>query len=334
MKRYIIHWALLAVVLIAALVIGRPANPFNHAQIKVTVPAGASARSVAQLLRENKLLPGGSPFLLAVKLFGLAGNLKAGDYYLSPADPLPAVLYKLAAGQTVPPDEIRVAFPEGASIYRMGLILKEHGFKRWAGFQRLVDEGIGAGLRERHWGLFKYVPSESLEGYLFPDTYNVYADASPEALAEIMLKRFEAVVVPFWEKAKRDTKLTLHEVLTLASIVEKEARKPEERPVIASVFYNRLKLGMPLAADPTVKYALERPSKIVYLDQLSVKSPYNTYKRRGLPPGPICNPGLDSIKAAVYPAKTNYLFFVAKKDGSHSFSKTWQEHQRARLKAL
>ena len=120
-------------------------------------------------------------------------------------------------------------------------------------------------------------------------------------------------------------------LVTLASIVEKEAKRPEERPVIASVFYNRLKIGMPLAADPTVKYALERPSKHVYLDQLSVKSPYNTYKVRGLPPGPICNPGLDSIKAAVYPAKTNFLFFVAKKDGSHMFSRTWQEHQRARL---
>lgn len=122
----------------------------------------------------------------------------------------------------------------------------------------------------------------------------------------------------------------MHEILTLASIIEKEAKVAEERPIISSVFYNRLKIGMPLAADPTVKYALERPTKKVYLDQLSVRSPYNTYRRKGLPPGPICNPGLESIKAAVYPSKTDYFYFVAKPDGSHIFSKTWQEHQKAR----
>ena len=328
-----VRWVLaLCCFLLILMVLSWPANPLNQTKIKVTIPAGSSARAVRQLLQDSHLLPPWSPFLLAVKLCGLADNLKAGDYFFSPSDPLPAVIYKLAAGLTVPPDELKVAFPEGTSLYKMGLILKEHGFKRWAGFQLLAYEGISAGLRERHWALFKYIPSESLEGYLFPDTYHVFADASPEALAETMLKRFEAVVVPFWDRSKKDTRLSLHEILTLASIVEKEAQRPEERPIIASVFYNRLKLGMPLAADPTVKYALERPSKRVYLDQLSVKSPYNTYKVRGLPPGPICNPGLDSIKAAIYPAKTSYLFFVAKKDGSHIFSKTWQEHERARIK--
>jgi len=231
----------------------------------------------------------------------------------------------------VPAREIRVAFPEGTSIYKMGIILQKTGFKHWREFQQLVDQGITAELRARHWKIFKYIPSESLEGYLFPDTYNFFPDASAESMAEVMLNRFESVVGPFWDRSgAADAKRSLHEILTLASIVEKEAKKPEERPIIASVFYNRLKIGMALAADPTVKYALERPSKKVYLDQLAVRSPYNTYKVRGLPPGPICNPGLDSIKAAVYPAKTNYLFFVAKKDGSHTFSRTWQEHQRAR----
>jgi len=147
-----------------------------------------------------------------------------------------------------------------------------------------------------------------------------------------MVSRFEEMVLPVWEKRPNNTKYTLHEILTLASIIEKEAQKPEERPIIASVFYNRLNKGMPLAADPTIKYALERPSKKVYNNQLEVDSPYNTYKRVGLPPGPICNPGVESIKAVLYPAKTNYYFFVAAKDGSHLFTRTFEEHQKARVK--
>ena len=326
--------AVIAAVLIVFVYAFRPASLFDASTIRVSIPEGSSARSVQSLLRANRLLPAHSAFLVTLKLFNLGDRIKAGDYSLSPSDSLLTVISKLVGGRTLPAQEIRVAFPEGTSIYKMGTILKEKGLKHSSQFQRLVYEGITADLRLRHWQLFKYIPSESLEGYLFPDTYNFYPDASAEAMAEVMLDRFEAVVGPFWTRSGHDTKLTLHEILTLASIVEKEAKKPEERPVIASVFYNRLKIGMPLAADPTIKYALERPSKRVYLDQLSVKSPYNTYKVRGLPPGPICNPGLDSIKAAVYPARTNYLFFVAKKDGSHIFSKTWQEHQKARAKSL
>jgi UPF0755 protein len=319
-----------ALVLLFFLFLFRPADPFDSSVKEITIPAGASTRNVERILTENKILPRLSIFRPLLRLTGLQGEVKAGVYALSPADPLPVVVAKLLSGQIIPLKEIQVTFPEGASIYKMGLNLKEKGFKDWQKFQAMVNEGIGADLRQRHWTIFKYIPSESLEGYLFPDTYRVFPDASAEVLAEAILGRFEAVILPYWEQNKNKTKLTLHETLTLASIIEKEAQQPEERPVIASVFYNRLKIGMPLAADPTIKYALERPSKIVYLDQLSVRSPYNTYKRRGLPPGPICNPGLDSFKAAIYPAKTDYLFFVAKNDGSHIFSKTWQEHQKAR----
>ena len=319
-----------SLVLLFFLFLFRPADPFNSSVKEIVIPGGASTRTVEIILTENKILPRFSIFRPLLRLSGLQGQLKAGVYALSPADPLPVIVAKLLGGNIVPPKEITVTLPEGTSIYKMGVMLKESGFKDWQKFQGLVSEGITADRRQRHWRLFKYIPSESLEGYLFPDTYRVFPAASAEVMAEIMIRRFEEMILPFWERAQKETKFNLHEVLTLASIIEKEAQKPEERPVISSVFYNRLKIGMPLAADPTVKYALERPSKIVYIDQLSVKSPYNTYKRRGLPPGPICNPGLDSIKAAVYPAKTDYLFFVAKKDGSHIFSKSWQKHQRAK----
>lgn len=309
----------------------RPSSFLGSAGIEIIIPPGASVRAVQKLLVENKILPRYSIFTFLIRAGGLQDRIKAGTYSFSASDPLPSVIAKLIAGQTIPAKEIKATFPEGTSIYKMGIVLKEAGFDDWKRFQGMADEGITSDLRQKYWTIFKYIPSESLEGYLFPDTYQFYVDAPAETAAELMVKRFDELVMPFWERSKKDTRLTLHEILTLASIIEKEAQKPEERPVIASVFYNRLRVGMPLAADPTIKYALERPSKKVYLDQLSVKSPYNTYKVKGLPPGPICNPGLDSIKAASYPAKTNYYFFVAKKDGSHIFSRTWQEHQRARL---
>lgn len=326
-----VRWGLvLFILLVIFTVVSWPANPFDLGTAIVVIQPGASVKSTQQTLQERGLLPRFSAFALTIRLMGLQNKIKAGEYSFSPADPLPAIISRLLRNDTIPQAELRVTFPEGSSIYKMGLALKKVGYLRWASFQELVNEGITAPLRLRHWGIFKFIPSESLEGYLFPDTYQLFISASPETIAETMINRFEQIIVPFWSTAQKGTKLTLHETLTLASIIEKEAQKPEERAVISSVFHNRLAKGMPLAADPTVKYALERPSKKVYYDQLSVDSPYNTYKRRGLPPGPICNPGLESIKAAVYPAKTNYFFFVAKSDGSHIFSKTWQEHQRAR----
>jgi len=307
-----------------------PVNPFDLSMKKIEVPRGSSVRGTQQILVSRGLLPRWSLFRPIVKLLGLQNRIQAGVYLLSPSDPLPRVIAKLVVGETVPPLEARVTFPEGTSIYKMGKIMESNGFSDWRDFQGLVNEGITAGLRGKFWNIFKYVPSESLEGYLYPDTYQFFLNASAEVLAAAMVERFDQVVMPYWESNKQKTKFGLHEILTLASIIEKEAQKPEERSVIASVFYNRLKIGMPLAADPTIKYALENPSKKVFYDQLNVKSPYNTYKVRGLPPGPICNPGLASIKAALFPAKTEYLFFVAKADGSHAFSKTWQQHQRAR----
>ncbi len=326
-------WIALGILLVFTIICW-PANPFDLSSKRLEIPKGTSVRAVQSILKDNSILPRVTAFRLIVRSFGIQNRIKAGEYSFSPSDPLPRVITKLIVGETVPPQEIRVTFPEGTSIYKMGIILKENGFDNWQEFQGLVNEGITAALRERHWTIFKFVPSESLEGYLFPDTYLIFKNASVEVLAEAMLQRFEEVVLPLWERAKRDTKMSLHEVLTLASIIEKEARQSYERPKISSVFHNRLRIGMALAADPTIKYALERPSKRVYFDQLSVKSPYNTYKRRGLPPGPICNPGLESIKAAIYPAKTEYLYFVARPDGSHHFSKTWQEHQKARQKTV
>jgi UPF0755 protein len=296
------------------------------------IPKGASTRTIQKILEEKGVLRQRSSFAFAARLLQVSKGIQAGEYALSPSDSLYTILQKLKAGEVFQPEMVRkmVTFPEGMSIYKMGEVLRKNGISDPDKFQGLVKEGITEELRARHWEIFKYIPSESLEGYLYPDTYWFFEKAGVEDVVEIMVSRFEKVVMPFWKKAGKDTKYTLHEIITLASIIEKEAQKKDERAIISSVYHNRLDKNMYLAACPTIKYALNRPTKKVYYEQLEVKSPYNTYKNKGLPPGPICNPGIESIKAAVYPAKTNYYYFVAQKDGSHIFSSTWGEHQKAR----
>jgi len=327
LKVFLVLLGLLVLISLAAF--GQMANSLDKNKILVDIPPGSSAVAIQNILEEKGVLGQHSGFARLAGIFGVASHIQAGQYEFSPSQPLLSVLWQLRIGKVADTSRILVVFPEGSSIYKMGEILRQKGYQHADNFQALVKEGITSELRQRHWATFKYIPSESLEGYLYPDTYWFFINASPEVLAETMVSRFDAVILSYWQQVSAETTYSLHEILTLASIIEKEAKKPEERPIIASVFYNRLKKGMPLAADPTIKYALERPSKKVYYNQLEVDSLYNTYKRRGLPPGPICNPGIESFKAAVHPAKTDFFFFVAKKDGTHIFSKTWAEHQKA-----
>ena len=311
------------------------ANSLDQTKYQIRIPAGASTYTVKKILEEAGIVKPDSSFAFAAKVLRVSKGIQAGQYELSPSETLLSILWKLKRGQIVETGQnrVKVTFPEGTSIYKMGEILRKNKVSDPDKFRGLVKEGITAPLREKHWTIFKYLPSESLEGFLYPDTYWFYDDDKVEDLVEKMVSRFEQVILPFWEKAHQDTQLTLFETLTLASIIEKEAQKPEERKIISSVYHNRLRKNMYLAACPTIKYALDDPTKRVTADQLEVKSPYNTYKHKGLPPGPICNPGIESIKAAVYPAKTNYYYFVAKDNGSHIFSATWAQHQRARVKA-
>ncbi|OGC04030.1 hypothetical protein A2276_05375 [candidate division WOR-1 bacterium RIFOXYA12_FULL_43_27] len=278
----------------------------------IVIPMGSTPGQIADILVSEKIISNRTFFLFTLKVLGEEDKLKAGTYSLTPGMGNLEVIKKIRKGETVEGSQIRAVIPEGTSVYKIGKILEKEGYLH-------VEDFLNS--------------AATLEGYLFPDTYILEKGSSPSILINMMFNRFKEKVLPYWNENYRLARFGLHEVLTMASIVEKEAQKPEERPVIASVFYNRLDAKMPLAADPTVKYALENPTKRVLYKQLEVDSPYNTYKRRGLPPGPICNPGLDSIKAAIYPAKTDYFFFVAKKDGSHIFSRTWEEHQRARVRA-
>jgi UPF0755 protein len=173
------------------------------------------------------------------------------------------------------------------------------------------------------------VPTPTLEGYLFPDTYIFPDGTTPLTAVRAMVARFQAVWDPAWDAQLQKVAMSRNDVMALAAIVEKEARLPEERPVIAAVYLNRLKAGMLLQADPTVQYAIGHHVTRVYYKDLEIDSPYNTYKHGGLPPGPIASPGKPAIVAALFPASVPYRFFVAHPDGHHEFTKSFKEHSAA-----
>jgi len=172
------------------------------------------------------------------------------------------------------------------------------------------------------------LPRTGTEGYLFPDTYAIPLGTRPEDVLRLLVERFRTAVRRL-DEARIQLGLSLHEMVTLASMIEKETGRDPERPLISAVFHNRLRAGMPLQSDPTAVYGRQRPRGTVTSEELKSPSPYNTYLRLGLPPGPICNPGLASLEAAVRPAAVDYLYFVARPDGSHEFSRSYEEHRRA-----
>lgn len=294
---------------------------------KIEIPQGASASRIAQILYSGKMIQSRLSFKIFVSLFGFGSELKAGIYYLSPSMDNAQIVSIFASGRAAG-GEKRVTIPEGSSIYKIARILERNNIKVTDGdVEYLATSGLTDDLRLKY-PFLSQVPTRSLEGYLFPDTYLLPPSIGISRLTEMMLDRFSQVAIPVFAHSKAG-KYDLHQILTLASIVEKESQKDEERPMVSSVFHNRLDRGIALRADPTVKYILENPTKRVFFADLKTDSPYNTYLYRGLPPGPICSPGLASIKAALEPARTDYLYFVSNGDGTHTFSRTWEEHSQA-----
>lgn len=282
----------------------------------VRIHPGMSAGQVAEELHSKGLIRDKGYFLGVARVLGSDRQIKAGTYAVTPGDSLFTLLRDFSQGNVV---QVRVTIPEGYSVKDIARTLSSHG---------LIDEGRFLELAGgRYRAVIGGTELPSLEGYLFPDTYLFTLDATEEQIIATMLGRFEQVALPHIERASSG--LSPHQVVTLASIVEREAKVAEERPIIAGVYLNRLRIGMPLQADPTVIYALgEHVDRLLY-SHLKVDSPYNTYLYAGLPPGPIANPGLASILSVLYPADTGYLYFVARGDGTHVFSRTYAEHERA-----
>jgi UPF0755 protein len=293
-----------------------PADQGGRDEIFV-VSQGSSLRDVAQDLENKGLVKSKTLFVLWSRIMGYSKGIKSGEYILSAAMPPMKILEKLRRGLIL---THIITIPEGYVREQIAELLQEKG---------LVDRNVFLSLTEEPSVLKNYrVSGPSLEGYLFPDTYQFARGISPSLIIDAMVKRFWQMVGPFTDRA-RETGMSMAKIVTLASIVEKETGRPEERPIIASVFLNRLKRGMRLESDPTVIYGLERFDGNLRKKDLVQENPYNTYMIHGLTPGPICSPGLEAIKAVIFPAETDYLYFVSKNDGSHQFSRTLSEHNRA-----
>ncbi|MBN1625640.1 MAG: endolytic transglycosylase MltG, partial [Deltaproteobacteria bacterium] len=280
------------------------------------VEEGMTLRKVACELEDKGIIKNRPFFLLWARLKGYGERIKSGEYSLSPAMAPVKIFDILTRGLIITHP---VTFPEGYSAGQIAETLAQKIDVDKTGFLSLISDPE---IMRRHG-----VTGKDLEGYLYPDTYNFSMGQSPESIIDVMKGRFNELVSPLMGRIE-ESGMTLEEVVTLASIVEKETGRAEERPLIASVFLNRLKKGMRLESDPTVIYGTEEFNGNLTRDDLRRYTPYNTYVIRGLPPGPICNPGIESIRAVIFPADTEYLYFVSKNDGSHYFSKTLEEHNR------
>lgn len=291
-----------------------------------TVPPGSAVSAVGERLQAEGLIRSAWSFRFFAKITGSESRIRAGYYAFSPAMGPREILRGLVTGQA---EQLRLTFPEGYSARQMAKALAERGV---GDSERFLELAADAGRFVDRFPWLNALPEgASLEGFLFPDTYQVGGPhAHEEALIALMLARFEQVGLPAWREIERP-RLDLFRTVTLASIVELEAQSPPERPLIAGVFYNRLKLRMPLGSDPTVEYALgwKQGSRGLSFKDVKVDSPYNTYKNAGLPPGPIANPGLASLKATLHPESTSMLYFVARGDGTHQFTRTYAEHLAA-----
>ncbi len=294
-----------------------PAAPGASAQV-VRIQPGAGAVVVAARLHGRGIIENPRLFRLLVRIHERRGLIKAGEYELSGAMTPADILDRLIRGEVM---LHRLTIPEGYTAAQIAQVVGWAGLAEPEAFMEAVHDAdlIAA------YG----IPADSLEGYLFPDTYHFAATVTPERLVRTLVNRFFTVFDPSRRQRAEEMGMTTHEVVILASIIEKETAVAEERSLIASVFHNRLDQGMRLDSDPTVIYGIKDFDGDLTRQHLNSPTSYNTYKLRGLPAGPIANPGEASLAAALYPADTDYLYFVANDNGSHQFSTNLQDHNRA-----
>jgi UPF0755 protein len=290
--------------------------------VRVTIPVGSTFRAVTDSVAAHGLIPSRLWFRILARLRGADRIVKAGIYDLPEGAGAWALLDILKAGRVA---TVRFTAPEGLTLLELATLAETRlGIPR----NTLLARARDPALQQRLAG-----PLPSLEGYLLPETYTLPLPVTADALLEAMVAEFERRWNPAWSTRLDSLGMTRNQLLTLASIVEGEARHDDERTTIAGVYSNRLRLGMLLQADPTVQYAVQlatgqRKQRLWFKD-LEIDSPYNTYTHPGLPPGPVNSPGIKSIEAALYPAPVPYLYFVAAEDGHHVFSRTLVEHNRA-----
>jgi len=288
----------------------------NNQEVEISIERGATAKKVATILHDNDLIKSKSLFLLSIKIVGKSNTIKAGKFKVR-KNLNTFELIDIITGK----NSINITIPEGLTIEQIALLLEQQGII--SSKEQFIESVNNVKIPFE-------VPKNraTLEGYLFPDTYNFVRNMVNSEILNIMLNRFKQKIDSLqidFEKIK----LSLDEIVIIASLVEKEAKVDDERPLIATVLLNRLKKKMKLNCDATVRYALKKYDAPLTKDDLLIHSPYNTYLYYGLPPSPICNPGLKSISAVINPPEADYLYYVSKGNGTHYFSKTLKEHNQA-----
>lgn len=291
----------------------------HGAALRVIVPKGASFAAAADSLQHAGIVRFPLLFRIFARVKGDDRNIKPGTYLLKHGTPWPDILSALNGGRGL---VNTVTIPEGFSLQQIVPLLALR--------LKVPVDSVKAAVSDTAQLARLDIPTKNLEGYLFPDTYAFPEGTTARQAVSEMVKRFEREWKPQWNARLDTLALNRNDVVTLASIIEEEAKRPEERPVISAVYHNRLRAGMLLQADPTIQYALGRHvARILYKD-LDVESPYNTYRHPGLPPGPIASPGGPSLVAALFPANVSYRYFVADSDGHHEFRTTLTEHDSAK----
>ncbi len=298
-------------------------TPFipNAPEKTITLLPGQGLKTIAGRLEKEEIISNRLYFSLFAKLKKAGKKLQAGEYLLSASKSPEEILDILVKGRV---KLYRITLPEGLTIREVGALVEKENFCSREQFTALC----------RHPLLMAKlgISAPSLEGYLFPDTYFFPKQTACEDIIAAMTGRFNTVFTENRKQRALELGFSVHEILTLASIIEKETGEASERPLISSVFHNRLKKNMRLESDPTVIYGLENFDGNIRKIHLQTHTPYNTYQITGLPPGPIANPGALSLEAALYPATTPYLFFVSKNDSTHYFSESFEEHKKAVIK--
>ncbi len=320
MRRYFV-FAVLGLFFVFLFASKTPAQKSINAEAVVfEVKRGDTIDAVSKRLEREGVIDKAAAFTFYAKLKGKASSLKAGRYQIEAGEEYESILDKLSTGRS---HQINITIPEGYTVFDIAALLERKGLVSGREFlaacrddELLRKYSIPAGL--------------SLEGYLYPETYAIPLGASSGQIVRMFTSQFDRVCASFAKKKFGGR--SFHEIVTMASIVERESRIASERPLIAGVYYNRLKQNMRLQADPTLIYSLQLDGIYdgdIRREHFSYDSPYNTYRYSGLPPGPIGNPGISAIRAAMKPKKSDFIFFVARPDGTHKFSKTYDEHRKA-----
>jgi UPF0755 protein len=298
-----------------------PDNQQEQATVAVVIKAGTPLSGIANLLYDKGVIKNVKNFVLTAKLFRMTNKLKAGRYQLATNLSNYDVLKTLVAGKVT---ELKVSIPEGYTSRQIAGLMRRELQIDSTQFMTLVDDAAFI----NHLG----IDSPSLEGYLYPNTYNFYWGEKEDQVITKLVTEFKHRFTDSLQTIAEQRGWSVHKVLTLASIIEGEAMIDSERPFISAVYHNRLQKRMYLQADPTIQYIIPNGPRRLLNKDLAIESPYNTYKHIGLPPGPVKNPGIKSIIAAIEPASVPYLYFVAKGDGSHIFSRSLKEHNVAKRK--